>query len=373
MRPDEFILGALRASILISPRDHGLTHDEIMEAGKRFGFKPGELSDGFRTANVTATFGQPRLRVTKLRAAGFCSDFNFGMEPEYRDLAAFDFVRRELQELAREVGEAKAKLARDVLVARGVSAGLKRDGLEVAITMMCMDDILVEEKDGMIGHARHRLGWILPSEQAKTQGRMGHASKDEPLTQALSIVQDIIARRSDGRPSAAEPLDAFESMLTDLGHDRFRAWWVQERNELKLADLSRQPVSALIHAAALAEAALAFVVPRAKSAGLMKSIDVSKPRQWRFADLVKGAKSSDASVSAILDERSAQRGLDLNDARQRIHAGYLIDTIPSGPIADLKPEQARDAVQTLEILVRRILEWLDAQKQATAGTTGPQS
>jgi hypothetical protein len=90
----------------------------------------------------------------------------------------------------------------------------------------------------------------------------------------------------------------------------------------------------------------------------MKSIDLSKPRGWRFVDLIKGSKSGDPSIRAILDERSAQRCLDLNDARQHIHAGFLIDQVPIGPIPDLKPEQARDAIQTSDLLVRKVLEWL---------------
>jgi hypothetical protein len=122
-------------------------------------------------------------------------------------------------------------------------------------------------------------------------------------------------------------------------------------------------VAVTVLAAALGEAALSFVVRRAQAAGLMKSIDLSKPRGWRFVDLIKGAKSGDPNVGALLDERSAQRCLDLNDARQRIHAGFLIDTAPAGPIPDLKPEQARDAVQTADLLVRKVVEWLAEQNK----------
>jgi hypothetical protein len=60
-----------------------------------------------------------------------------------------------------------------------------------------------------------------------------------------------------------------------------------------------------------------------------------------------------------LDDRTAQRGLDLHDARQRIHAGFLIERVPVGPIPDLRPEEARDAVQTADAVVRAVLMWLE--------------
>lgn len=362
MTPDDFIAGALRASILTAPRDHGLTRDEILEAGTHAGFKPGEMSDALGRANLHARLGRPRLQVEALGMMGFGADFNHGMDPELRDAEAFDYVRRTLQELAAEVGEASAKLPRDVLVERGVARGLERQALEVAITVTALDAIL-EEKDGVVGHAQHRLNWPLPSVQIAMR-RHHHALKSEQLAKALPIVKDIIARRTDGRLSAANPLDAFEALLSELGHDRFRAWWVQQRHELRLLDVSLQPVSITVQCASIAEAALSFVVPRAQKAGLMKRIDVAKPRQWKFSDLVHGAKSGDPNVRAILDERTATRCLDLNETRQRIHAGYLIDITPSGPIPDLKPEQARDALHTVDLLVRKVIEWIGEEKRS---------
>jgi hypothetical protein len=44
--------------------------------------------------------------------------------------------------------------------------------------------------------------------------------------------------------------------------------------------------------------------------------------------------------------------------RQRIHVGSIIEAVPSCPVPDLRPEQARDAAQTVDILVRRIIDWL---------------
>lgn len=361
----DFVTSALEASILVSPRDHGLTLEEVLEVGQRAGFKPGELSDAIGRVRPAMRWGEKKMRLEKSGPTSLSADFNHATEPEFRDAEAFEFVRLELRTLAAEVGEAAARLSRDALVERAAARGLARGAVEVAITVTVMDEIL-EEVDGVIGHRRGRLNWVLPSTQLASRGRRDWTLKRKWLAMAMPLVQDVISRRSDGRPVAANPLDAFEAALADFGCERFRAWWVQKRHELRLLDTSLQPVAVTVLAAALCEAALSFIVPRAQANGLMKSIDLSKPRGWRFVDLVKGAKSSDPSVRAILDERTAQRCLDLNDGRQRIHAGFLIDAAQTGPIPDLKPEQARDALHTTDLLVRKVIDWLDAQKAATA-------
>jgi hypothetical protein len=361
---DNFIVSALEASIFVAPRDHGLTSEELVEVGQRLNFRPGELNDAIVRARNEGGWA-PRLRIQRPSPMRLSADFNMPQKPDFRDIKAFEFVRTELVELAREVGAAGARLSRDILVERGAARGLDRQALEVAITVTVLDGIL-EEKDGLVGHPPGRLQWVLPTAQLGSSRR--EQAFDRPwLAKSLPLVQDVIARRTDGRPAAANPLDAFEGVLAKLEQDRFRAWWVQKRGELRLLEPARQPVAVIVLGAALVEAALSFVVPRAQAAGLMKSIDRSKPRLWRFPDLVKGAKSSDPAVRAILDERSAQRCLELNDARQRIHAGFLIDTVPNGPIPDLKPEQARDAVQTVDLLVRKVIEWLDSSSGAPAG------
>ena len=62
------------------------------------------------------------------------------------------------------------------------------------------------------------------------------------------------------------------------------------------------------------------------------------------------------------------RSLDLNEARQRIHVGVLIESA-TGPIPNFKPEQAREALQTAEAVVRKVLEWLG--RRAPAAPTAP--
>lgn len=356
---DDFVTAALDASVFLAPRDHGLTREEILAAGDRAGFRPGELSDAMGRLQSSLSWKQPKYRARSVHLEHLWPDFSFSFSPDFRNAEAFEFVRREIIALAAEVGESAARLHRDVLVERGAARGLKRRDLDVAITVLAAAHIF-EETDGIVAPVRGHLNWPLPSEQiaSRGSGRDLHVDERKWLRKAHPIVEDILARRTDGRSARIDPLDAFELELESMGHGRFRAWWAQKRNELRLLDASLQPVATTVLAASLAEAALSFVVPRAQGAGLMKGIDSSKPRTWRFVDLVKGAKSGDPNVRAILDEKSAQRALSLNEARQRIHAGFLIDTAPTGPIPDLRPDEARDALQATDQVVRRVVDWL---------------
>jgi hypothetical protein len=188
-------------------------------------------------------------------------------------------VRSELKALAAEVGEKRAALPRDTLLERGVAQGLKRLDLDVAITVSVLDGIL-EEKEGFVQHGKNRLSWILPSDQVASRSRTDPLRRERKWRErAHVIVADILGRRTDGRHAAANPMDAFEEELVALEHERFRAWWVQHRNELRLLNPMLQPVAATVLAAALGEAALSFVVPRARSMGLMRMS--TSPNQGR--------------------------------------------------------------------------------------------
>jgi hypothetical protein len=114
-------------------------------------------------------------------------------------------------------------------------------------------------------------------------------------------------------------------------------------------------------AAALAEAALTFVVGRAQTlnlATLNSKTFAESPTQWKFDDLLKSAAAG--GPDAIFDQGTRDRADRLNTVRQRIHAGRLIALTPTGPIPDIRPEEPREAVETLDAILRRILDWLDA-------------
>jgi hypothetical protein len=175
----------------------------------------------------------------------------------------------------------------------------------------------------------------------------------------LPLVRDILERRTDGRQSRAEPLDAFGEALAGLGYGQFRLWWTQAVAELRRTDVESSPLSSLVLSAALVEGALAFVVKRGRALDLgpFASSDFREdPRRWKLEDLVTSA--SKGGPNAILDTSALRRADTLLRSRQRIHAGRMMSEFPTG-VPDLRPEEARDAKATTEIVVRRVLDWLD--------------
>jgi hypothetical protein len=367
-----FIEAAITQSVRWSPRDYGLTAPEIIEVLGAIGRRPGEINDAlayplFREVQRNGRYLPHLAGMANVLSA----DFNIGIQGDFRKPEAFEFVRKELVEMGRELGEANAFISRDTLVERAASASIDRHDAEVAITI-CLLAGRFQQKGDTIGHSPGQSQYPLPSVQRQAAAgipalesmRRSHNSETEQLSNA---VRDVISRRSDARPRAARPLDAFESQIASLGQERFKLWWVQTRSEVKLANPSTQPTTVLVLAASLAEAALSFVVARAQGNGLMSRIDAAKPKQWNFAELVKGSKSGNPDVDPILDEATAARALKLNTIRQRIHVGDLIEAHPTGRIPDLRPEEADDALQTLDLVVRGIVDWLARHPAAAPG------
>jgi hypothetical protein len=172
------------------------------------------------------------------------------------------------------------------------------------------------------------------------------------------LVADVIARRSDGRSTSAEPLDAFADALDALGYKPFRLWWTQTVAELRMLEVTTSPVSATVLSAALVEGALTFLAKHARqlNVGPFKSPDFERdPRTWKIEDLVKSAATG--GDAAVLDSGARTRADELIRTRQRIHAGRMLSEHPGGP-PDLRPEEASDARRTTELIVRRVLTWL---------------
>jgi hypothetical protein len=111
--------------------------------------------------------------------------------------------------------------------------------------------------------------------------------------------------------------------------------------------------------AAIVEGVLTFVVRHARDLGLgvLGSKDFDRGSgTWKIADLIKSAAAGQDSV--ILDERTRHRADELVQTRQRIHAGRMLSSFPGG-VPDLKPEEARDAKVTAELVVRKVIDWLE--------------
>jgi hypothetical protein len=103
---------------------------------------------------------------------------------------------------------------------------------------------------------------------------------------------------------------------------------------------------------------LTFVVRHAREKDLpvFRSSDFKgDPRAWKIDSLVASAASG--GDGAILNAQARARADHLVRTRQRIHAGRMLSDFPAGP-PDLRPEEARDAKATADLVVRAVLEWL---------------
>jgi len=355
-----FLKAALECSIYHAPTEPGLTYRQLLEAGSRVGLQAGEIADAMDQV-ADRYFGQQDTRL-QLRSgdAVMLMHFMRHEEPDYRNPRAFDFVFEQLRDLARSSGIRDARIERGVFVERAVAASLPRLDVEAAITIMLLNGILQDES-GIIGFALGRENYAAPSfqmQQTNQRSMMGPAIRNEARARAYPIVRDVIARRHDGRPRHAEPLDAFGDELVRLGYGDFRPWWSQTVAEFRQTNPQIMPMSATVQAGAIVEGALTFVVVHARSlnVGVMGSKTFEgKPSTWQIGDLVSGAAAG--RDSAILDPPMRQRADMLIQSRQRIHAGRVLSNFPAGP-PDLRPEEARDAKMIAEQVVRRVLDWL---------------
>lgn len=298
-----FINAALECSVFVAPRESGLTYEELLQVGKSAGFQEGEIGDALSRANTRQFFGgrrlEPNLELSHLNI------FIWPEDPEFRDLAAFDFVYNEFNKLIKSQGGGKAKLERDVLVERAIEGSIDRHGVEVAITILLMTGQL-EEKNKLLFRPNGGIYEPLPSEQNRNaKGTMRRPERER----AYPIVKDVIERRVDGRVKNIEPLDAFAHALDALGYGKFRLWWKQTVGELNRSDAASMSISICVLSAALVEGALTFVVKHAQSLKLgvfqSKTFD-GQPRTWKIDDLVQSAArgGESAILSANLKVRA---------------------------------------------------------------------
>ena len=344
------LTAALECSVYVSPRDPGLTHEELAIVGTTAGYLDGEVNDALRHVGNTV-WGVLRIVPTEFETNQWV--FFFPEDPEYKDFAALDFVFDELNLLLRSEGEARTQIERSVLVERAFAKGIQRHNIEVAITWLVMGKQLAE-KDGILRFF-HRGAGMRQSPSARRAVHR-HVYSKPHKARAYPLVKDVIARRGDGRPPHPEPLDAFAEELERLGYRQFRMWWTQTVSELKQSNTSSTPVAVAVLAAALVEGALTFIVKHARASGQFQSKEYERdPRSWKIDDLVASAASG--GPAAILDQQSKTRAETLIRIRQRIHAGRMLSDYPTGP-PDLRPDEAREARGVADQIVRAILDWL---------------
>lgn len=361
-----FLVAALECSYYVAPQEPGLTHQELFEVGKSLGLQPGEIGDALHeVADVYMGMrADERLLPSKTGALVHWQYFIQREEPEYRDIRAFDFVYSEWRDSARTHGAGSVRLDHSVLVERAVAAGLPRLAIETAIAILVSGEVFLEN-NGILQPKSTHGDITLPSENLR-KNNIPQVGRSPARAAAFPIVKDVIARRADERASSVEPLNAFADELERLGYGSFRLWWNQIVSEYNQAARQTAPVTVTVLAAALVEGALTFVVKHARSMQLQvfRSDDFDgEPRSWKLEKLIASAASG--GKTAILDQPTKHRAEGLSRTRQRIHAGRMLSDFPSGPI-DLKPEEARDAVTTAELVVGRVIEWLHKYPLASA-------
>jgi len=356
----DFLKFAIECSIFVAPTDPGLSHDEIVEAATQAGYLKGEIGDAFLGIGGSRLSNNRFVPDTTMMT--FWNIFSFREEPDYRNLEAFDFVYLEMSALVRSEGIARAIIERSVLVERGVTKGISRQDLEVAITMLTMCGHMLTQ--GNLLKAKSASHYAqLPSAQRNNDPSRSIMRKPT-RAKAHPIVKDIILRRTDGRAKHAEPLDAFAEALHQLKYGHFRLWWMQIVAEMRHCNTGSSPVAVCVLSAALVEGALTFVVRHARALNLpvlaSKTFSESS-RSWRIDDLVGSAAAG--GDKAILDQKLRVRAESLIATRQRIHAGRMLLEYPQG-VPDLRPDEARDAKITAELVVRAVLDWLDRNSPA---------
>lgn len=122
---------ALECSIYLSPQEHGLTIEEMIEIASRFGYRRGETRDAIGGITAPAYFGDRYFKLDKSTASSRCNFFR--ENPDYRSIPALDFVFQHLRELGREHGAQHARASRKSIVAVGTAKGLKPLEVDSAI------------------------------------------------------------------------------------------------------------------------------------------------------------------------------------------------------------------------------------------------
>ncbi|MEM7138168.1 MAG: hypothetical protein AAF500_16430 [Myxococcota bacterium] len=356
---ERFIGHALEASVYVSPSEHGLAEAELIEVGGRHGFGPGEILDCAASArSQMLEFDGARI-VLSVASSMYLVDFNWTWPDDPRSWKAQDFMLREFEQLRRDHGATGAKVEHAVLVERGKADGHTQKDMEVAIASYELHGLLSRDQDAIL--SRTNRTYLPPAEQIKQHKRVPQR-QSYPSKDLMATVADVISRRDSVRPRHAEPLDEYGELLERTSNARYRIWWEQARSELRCSSPQTMPTSTLVLAAALAEGSLALIADDVRTTGETMGTKTLQdtPNRWKFTDLIDGAKRG---KRPIIDQKLSDRCGQLNDERQRIHAGNFLHKKVAPRKIDIRPEEAKRARETLDDLLRAILDWF-AEKSA---------
>lgn len=106
----KFVDQAIECSVYIAPNSPGLTYAELFQVGQALNYKQGEIEDAVSfelNSGHIVQYGpklEPGERINPLWEL-----FSPATDPDYRNLAAFDYVSRELRDISREMRARNAK------------------------------------------------------------------------------------------------------------------------------------------------------------------------------------------------------------------------------------------------------------------------
>ena len=165
---------AVECSIYLAPDAPGLTPQELIEVGSRLGYQEGEISDALAwpLAHIEMRNGRylPSIGVMMIYL-----HFHQTEEPDYRPIAALNFLYAQLGELAKSVGIRNARIERAVVAERAVQQGIQRLDVDAAIALSVLCDVMVEQ-DGMVRFNPQKGTWPSPDEQRNQPQGQAHRS-----------------------------------------------------------------------------------------------------------------------------------------------------------------------------------------------------
>lgn len=358
---------ALEASVYVAPTDYGLTHAELVEVVHLVGaFKEGQVVDalGHLGSQVDYDYRKKPVRYWREQPSGGFgySDFGLPQQHDPRNIEAFEFVHRQLREAADLQGAAKARVERSVILARGEQQGHARPDLQLSITSYLLDKRMTEA-DGVLAFAPHRAEYPSPKEQqAQWDAHIRrHMDRRPGFEKILAVVREVLGRRTEGRPPSQNALKSFPNYLERLGYPPpVRTWWVKTAEELERASGELFPGAVLVLAASLCEGALLalfMAVPTFRAANREAKMGKGSKNVRFTEDLIKVLRG--VFPEKPLTPALADRAIFLNDLRQRIHLGRLLDAPERYPNPDARPEEARAALETTHQIVRAVIDWVE--------------
>lgn len=345
---------AIAATLIVAPRDVGLTAPELKGA---LGLQQGEFDRLLSMICKENGFNRVGKRFT-LAPHGAIQLFLMWAEDDLRELSAREALHQALDEHWRAFGEnfsidlgpARQRFRAeggntkdfDIVVAVAEAFGMTRDPDDKELHVM----------------TPAWINWL-------GQGTPQRGVSRSDVRRQLVAVERVVATRGGVTHQIGEPLERFGVLLDALGKQHLAVWWSQIVSEARQVPDS-QPVNQTVMYAAIAEGILSFVYVTVRSSGLSmakKGPDVDDARKWRFRDLVLAAATGNPP---LVDHVLRQQLLDLNDDRQRIHAGRMLFQAKGNPLPKLEVNKGRDARRVTERLAATVVDWLEANSPTLA-------